>query len=228
MLQISEELLSDFKSIKYRIYSLSPLKEGIECFNSYKNFKTDEKFLVTTVEAKNIKSCDGKFYYTNEDLSADWFPSHIVNLNKNFKKCHSKPAKYASRIPDNVGKIISGYSCIVDTSELPAFKGVNEDKSVYEYRFYLTLFNKYTVKQLQYERHDLFDAKFESSKFDLISKMQNTDFLKEKDFVFINYKRQESENVVIGTVLKEGAGKYSLEYGTVYIDMTNKLSIKWN
>lgn len=228
MLQISEELLSDFKSSKYRVYSLVPLEEDVECFNSHKNFKTDEKFLVTAVEAKNIKSYNGKFFYTTEDLGADWFPAHIINLNKNFKKCKSKPTKCTSRIPDSVGKRIDGYGCIVDTSELPAFQGVNEDKSVYEYRFYLTLFNEYTVKQLRYERHDLFDAKFESSKFDLPSKMQNADFLKEKDFTLINYKRQESESVAIGTVLKEGAEKYSLEYGTVYIDMTNKLSIKWN
>ena len=123
---------------------------------------------------------------------------------------------------------IDGYGCVVDVDGLPAFSSMNEDITVSEYRFYLTLFNEYTIKQLRYERHDLFDAKFESSKFDLASKMQSTDFLKQKDFKMINYKRKDTENVVIGILLKEGTDKYSMDYGVVSIDMNNVLSIRWH
>lgn len=230
MLVISEAKKNELRSTKFKVYSLSPMSEGVECFGSSKDFSNTDKFYITAVNANHIKYNDGKFYYTNEDLSdvADWWPAHIIPTSKNFKKCKKDNMKCTSKIGDDVGKKIDGYGCLVDVSGLPAFNGVNEDITVSEYRFYLTLFNEYTVKQLRYERHELFDAKFESSKFDLLSKMQNVDFLKPKDFKIINYKRKDSENVPIGIVLKEGTDKYSMEYGIVSIDMNNILSVRWH
>ena len=58
--------------------------------------------------------------------------------------------------------------------------------------------------------------------------MQSTDFLKQKDFKMINYKRKDTENVIIGILLKEGTDKYSMDYGVVSIDMNNVLSLKWH
>lgn len=230
MIVISEDKKNELRSTKYKVYSLSPVSEGVECFSSSREFSSSDKFYITSVNANHIKYESGRFYYTNEDLSdvADWWPAHMLPTSKNFKKCKEPKIKYASRVGDNVGKKIDGYGCLVDVSELPAFNGVNEDIKVYEYRLYLTLFNDYTVKQLRYERHDLFDAKFESSKFDLAAKMQNVDFLKSKDFKMINHKRKDSENVIIGIILNEDSGKYSMEYGIVFIDMNNVLSIKWH
>ena len=111
---------------------------------------------------------------------------------------------------------------------LPAFNDVNEDISIHEYRFYLTLFNDYTVKQCQYERHNLHDAMFKSSKYDLPSKLQNSDLLKSKDFKIINARRSQEESVPVGLIIKEDNSKYSLEYGKVYINMENKISIVWH
>lgn len=230
MLIISEAKKNELRSTKYKVYSLSPISEGVECFGSSKSFSSTDKFYITAVNANHIKHNEGRFYYTNEDLSdvADWWPAHVLPTNKNFKKCKKTSIKCTTKVGDDVGKKIDGYGCLVDVSGLPAFNGVNEDLTVSEYRLYLTLFNEYTVKQLRYERHELFDAKFESSKFDLPAKMQSSDFLKPKDFKMINYKRKDIENVAIGIVLKEGTDKYSMEYGTVTIDMNNMLSVKWH
>jgi hypothetical protein len=230
MIVISEDKKNELKSTKYKVYSLSPMSEGVECFGSSKQFASTDKFYITAVNANHIKYESGKFYYTNEDLSdvADWWPAHILPTSKNFKKCKEPKIKCATKVGDDVGRKIDGYGCLVDVSGLPAFNGVNEDITVSEYRFYLTLFNEYTVKQLRYERHDLFDAKFESSKFDLAAKMQSADFLKPKDFKMINYKRKDTETVNVGIVLKESSDKYSMEYGIVFIDMNNMISVRWH
>lgn len=230
MLVISEDKKNELREIRFKVYSLSQISEGVECFNSSDVFNSTDKFYITAVNANHIKYCNNKFYYTNEDLSdvADWWPAHMLPASKSFKKCKNVIQKFSTKIGDDVGRKIDGYGCVVDVDGLPAFSSMNEDITVSEYRFYLTLFNEYTIKQLRYERHDLFDAKFESSKFDLASKMQSTDFLKQKDFKMINYKRKDTENVVIGILLKEGTDKYSMDYGVVSIDMNNVLSIRWH
>lgn len=230
MIVISEDKKNELRSTKYKVYSLSPVSEGVECFDSSTQFSNTDKFYITAVNANHIKHESGRFYYTNEDLSdvADWWPAHMLPANRKFKKCKEPKIKHTSRVGDSVGKKIDCQGCLVDVSGLPAFNGVNEDIKVYEYRLYLTLFNDYTVKQLRYERHDLFDAKFESSKFDLAAKMQSADFLKPKDFKMINHKRKDTETVNLGIVLKESSDKYSMEYGVVFIDMNNMLSVKWH
>lgn len=230
MIVISEDKKNELRSIKYKVYSLSPISEGVECFGSSVEFSSTDKFYITSVNANHIKHESGRFYYTNEDLSdvSDWWPAHILPTNRKFKKCKEPKIAYATKVGDSVGRKIDGYGCLVDVSGIQAFNGVNEDIKVYEYRLYLTLFNDYTVKQLRYERHDLFDARFESSKFDLAAKMQNADFLKPKDFKMINYKRKDAETVNVGIVLKESSDKYSMEYGVVFIDMNNMLSVKWH
>lgn len=230
MIIISENKKHELRLTKFKVYSLYPMSDGVECFSSSEFFSKDEKFYITSINANHVKYEDGKFYYTNEDLSdtIDWFPAHMLPASKNFKKCKNTSLKCTTKVDDDVGKKIDSYGYLIDDYGLPAFNGVNEDITVYEYRFYLTLFNDYTIKQLRYERHDLFDAKFESSKFDLAAKMQSADFLKPKDFKMINYKRKDDENVIIGIVLKEGSDKYSMEYGTAFIDMNNIVSIKWN
>ena len=231
MLYINEDKLNEIKSEKYKVYSKYPLSNGIECFPSSKCFKHDEKFYITSVPISNIK-CEGdKFFFTEESLSdvADWWPASIINVKNKFTKCKNFKHKCTSQISDKTGEIISDRKCVVDVSGLPAFNGVNEDVQPHEYRFYLTLFNDYTVKQLQYERHDLFDAKFNSTKFDLVDKMQNSDFLKSKDFAMINSKRADSDSICIGIVLKEDNNeKYSMNFGKVFIDMNNIVSIKWH
>lgn len=231
MIEISESKFNEIKRQRFKVYSKGPLTEGCECFSSRKSFADDEPFCITSVNIANIKHDNGKFYYTTEDLSevADWFPAHVLDVSNNFIPCKkSKKLKCASKVGNNVGKSIKSDKCVVDVSGMPAFNGVNEDLSVYEYRFYLTLFNDYTVKQCHYERRNLHDAIFKSSKYDLPSKLQNSDFLKSKDFTMINVRREKEESVPVGLIIKEDDNKYNLEYGKVYINMDNKISIIWH
>lgn len=234
MLIISKEKLSDLKLEKYRIYTKEAVRDGIECFSSLDDIDKSEAFCSAVVPINHIKysNADNKFYYTKEDLSdyADWYKAHVLPAIKKFKK-YNYHDNCTSKVGDDVGKKIDSYGCIVDASDLPAFQGVeiNENSAVYEYRFYLTLFNKYTIKQIKYDRHDLYDYKLQSSKFDLASKLQNSDFLKSKDFKIINYLRKNNELVPVGIILKEdSAEKYSVEYGTVFIDMNNLIVINWH
>ena len=118
-------------------------------------------------------------------------------------------------------------SFIVDATSMPAF--FNEDITVNDYRYFNTLFHEYTIEQVLYERYKLFDAKFNASKFDLVNKMQNSNFLQSKDFKMINSQRQYKESVYIGYIVKENKdGEIGVDYGYVYIDMNNKLSIIWH
>lgn len=230
MIEISEGKLNKLKNSKYRVYSKGPLVDGSECFTNNKLFAGDESFCITAVNANHIKRDNSKFVYTVEGLdeTADWFPAAIIDVSNNFIPCKKrKPTKCTKEVGDDVGKKIDGQGCIIDISGLPAFNGVNEDLSVFEYRFYLTLFNEYTIKQCQYERHNLQDATFTSSKYDLPAKLQNSDFLKSKDFTIINSRREAEESVPVGLIIREDSNKYSLEYGKVYINMDNKISIVW-
>lgn len=227
MIVLSESKINELKNQKYKVYSKEPLHEGCECFCSSKSFGSSEPFCITSVYANNIKHENGRFFYTEDDLSkvSDWWPKHLLPIQGMFVACGKK----------RKDKIASN-KCIVDVSGLPAFNGVtedqaatNEDVSIHEYRFYLTLFNDYTIKQVQYERHNLYDAQFTSSKFDLPNKLQNSDFLKSKDFKMINSRRGEEENVQVGLIVKEDVeNKYTIEYGRVYINMENQISIMWH
>lgn len=217
---IQDDKLNELKNTKFRVYSKTPLCDNCECYGNSNTFDGSKPFYIASVKAANIKNVDGKFYYTTEEFNgvADFWPAHIINLSNNFSKIkHRKNAAIKSN------------KCIVDVSELPAFNNVNEDTTINEYRFYLTLFNNFTVSQCRFERHDLYDAQFSSSKYDLTSKMQNADFLKSKDFVMINSRRHEEETIPIGIVIREDIDKASktIEYGIVYINMSNQLSIVW-
>lgn len=223
MLYVKDELIKEAKSSKYRVYSNVPLSEGVECFPNTDTFNDSDTYYVSSVKTGNIR-CDksnGKFYFTNEDLSevADWFPAHVIPIGTKFIKLRNKKKQ-----------CIGSNTCIVDVSQLKAFSNdaTNEDVSVSEYKFYLTLFNKYTVSQCIYERNNLYDAKVTSSKYDLPSRLQNSDFLKSKDFKVINLHRNEMESVPVGLIIKEPSDKYTVDYGTVYIDMNNVISIKWH
>ena len=231
MIELSDNKLNELKDCKYKVYTKGPLTEGSECFSSSDVFKNNERFCITAVNGKNIKHDSGRFYYTSEGLdeTCDFFPAQILDVASNFVPCkkRKKSTKCTQEVGDDVGKKIDGQGCLIDISGLPAFNGVNEDLSVFEYRFYLTLFNEYTVKQCQYERHNLQDATFTSSKYDLPAKLQNSDFLKSKDFTIINSRREREESVPVGLIIKEGNSKYSIEYGRVYINMENKISIIW-
>ncbi len=231
MIDVYENKLHELCNSKYKVYSKEPLVEGCECFYSSDTFSADEGFCVTSVNATNIKHSNGKFFYTEEDLSdvADWFPAQAMAIVGSFTPCKKRKAvKCTSVVDDSVGKSIKSNKYIIDVSGLPAFNGVNEDLSVYEYRFYLTLFNDYTVKQCLYERKNLQDATFTSSKYDLVSKLQNSDFLKSKDFKMINVRREKEESVQVGLIIKCDGNKYNIEYGRVYINMDNRISIVWH
>lgn len=226
MLVLSEATINELKNKRFKVYTKEPLNNGCECFNSHESFDSNKQYYISSVKASNIQNKNGKFYYVSEEFDdvADFWPKHIMNLSSKFIKNKKKP--YA----------IKSNKCIIDVSGLPAFNGLsslstNEDVAVYEYRFYLTLFENYTVEQCQYERHNLYDAKYKSSKYDLTSKMQCSDFLKSKDFTMINSKRADEESVSIGYVIKESSSdaKFStIEYGTVFINMSNQLSIMWH
>jgi len=225
MIFVKDELIKEAKNTKYRVYSKSPLHEGVECFPCATQFEGKDTYFITSVKTENIR-CDKssgacKFYYTNEDLSevADWFPAHVIPIGTKFVK-----------IKKNKKPCIGSYNCLVDVSQLPAFNTdtTNEDVAVNEYKFFLTLFNEYTISQCIYERNKLYDAKVTSSKYDLPAKLQNSDFLKSKDFTVINVRRNEMETVPVGLIVKESTDKYVIEYGTVFIDMNNIISIKWN
>lgn len=223
MLIISDKLLNETRDSKYKVYSKAPLDNNVECFSSSNSFKNSDKFYITATPISHIRYTDGKFYYTSEDLSstADWFPAHVIPIGNTFVKCKGKKHK--------IGTVIGSNKCVVDVSGLPAFNGVNEDISIYEYRFYITLFNNYTIKQIIYDRYNLFDLKLKSSKYDLVSKLQNANLIKPNEFVMINNKRKDEESVRIGVVIKESGDKSrSIEYGDVYINMNNIISIKWN
>ena len=227
MIEVSEDKLNELKNSRYRVYSVGELTDGCECFSSNKSLGS-ESFCVTSVKSTNIKCDNDRFYYTTDDLSnaADWFPAQLIKISNNFVPCRNcKYVNGAKKVGNNVGKSISSNKCIVDVSNLPAF---NEDLSVYEYRFYLTLFNDYSVKQCRYERFNLYDAIYKSSKYDLVSRLQNSDFLKSKDFVVINSERETKETVPVGLVINCSSDKYNIEYGTVYINMDNQVSIVWN
>lgn len=225
MLVLSENKLNELKNNKYVVYSKCPLDEGIECLCSNDSFNSNDTFYVKNVKANHIKHDNGKFYYTEDDLSTtiDWFPAQLLPINSKFTKSKSRKSK--------IGSCIKSNKCIVDVSGLPSFNGIetNEDATVNEYRLYITLFNNYTVAQCQFERHNLFDAQFKSSKYDLVSKIQNSDFLKSNDFVVINSKRCTEESVAVALVIKENKnGLKNSEYGDVYINMDNKISIIWH
>lgn len=221
MLILSENRLSRLKNHKYNVYSNEPLTEGSECF-SKDEIDSSKSYCVKSVKASNIISREGKYYYTSEEFDdvADFWPKHIINLNTKFKR--------------NKKAAISSNKCIVDVSGLPAFNNTNEDVSVNSYRFYLTLFNNYTIEQCRFERYHLFDAQFKSSKYELASKIQNSDFLKSKDFVMINSLRNKEESVPVGLIVKENdeladsKQEINVEYGTVYLNMNNQVSIIWN
>ena len=222
MIIISEEFKSSVKYIRYKVYSKHELSDGEECFNSNESFDTD-LFYITNVPVSNIKHINGKFFYTKEDLSttADWFPAHVLHINNVFKKC--------KKVSNKLGKSISSKNCLIDVSDMPAFNGVNEDASINHYKLYITLFNDFSVKQCLYDRAKLFDAEFNSSKYDLPAKVQNSNFLKSKDFTMINYKRQDDESVKVGLIIKDmSSDDRTIEYGTIYINMENKISIIWN
>lgn len=230
MLTITKENLDTLKDSKYKVYSRQPLDEGVECFYSSDNFGRRDGFCITAVPISHIKCKDGRFFYTTEDLStvADWFPKHVLNVGSKFVPCKKNKRLHCVMQIDTkkYGNKISSDTCLVDIGGLPAF---NEDLSINEYRFYLTLFNDYTVKQCQLERHNLQDATFTSSKYDLTAKLQNSDFLKSKDFKVINVRRETEESVPVGLIIKENTEKYSpLDYGKVYINMENKISIVWH
>lgn len=231
MIELSENKLNKLKDCKYRVYTKGPLTDGSECFPSMKSFSKNDGFCITAVNGNHIKHDNGKFYYTAEGLdeTCDFFPAQILDVANNFVPCkkRKKSTKCTQEVGDDVGKKIDGQGCLIDVSGLPAFNGIYEDLSVFEYRFYLTLFNDYTVKQCQYERHNLQDATFTSSKYDLPAKLQSSDFLKSKDFTIINSRREREESVPVGLIIKESNNKYSLEYGRVYINMENKISIVW-
>jgi hypothetical protein len=215
--------MNEIRQDKYKVYSKEPMSENVECFSSSDSFAHDEKFYITSVNANHIRHDNGKFYYTNEDLSStiDWFPAHVIPIGNTFVKCKSKKYK--------IGTVIGSDKFIVDVSGMPAFNGVNEDASIFEYRFYITLFNDYNVKQIIYDRYNLFDLKIKSSKYDLVAKLQNANLLKPNDFVVINNKRKDDESVCIGIVIKDSGDRYKpTEYGYVYINMSNIISIKWN
>lgn len=224
MLVISENILDKYKNSKYVVYSKEKLSDGVECFSSKADLNESESYFITSVGLNHIQSSNGKFYYTEDDLSnsIDWFPAQIIDVGTKFKKSCKKKSKLGTAIKSN--------KCIVDVSGLPAFKGcTNEDISVNEYRFYLTLFNDYTIEQVRYERHDLYDAQFKSSKYDLVSKLQDSDFLKSKDFKIINSKREKDESVQVGLIVKEDTdNSYSIDYGRVFINMNNQVSIVWH
>ena len=224
MLCVSENIKNKYKYYKCKVYTKEPITEGCECFFSKDCIKYEKRF-TEYINTYNIKHKNGKFYFTNEDLSnvADWWPKHMLPI----------IGAYVSSNKGNKKNKKRKNSFIVDVSALPAFNGsmfenINEDVSVHEYRLYITLFNNYTVKQCQFDRFKLYDAKFNSSKYDLTAKIQSSDFLKSKDFTVINVKRKTDENVLIGIIIKSPENnEYSNEYGKLYIDMENKVSIIW-
>ena len=197
MLIISEQKRQELRRTRYEVYAEGSLKEGAE-LSPFQDAERPNKHIVNSF---NIRHVDGKFYFTEEDLSdiIDWFPAHIIPI---------------------------GRSKLKKTKRFVARK--NEEIEVHEYRFYNTLFNKFTLKQIQFERRNLHDGKFISSKYDLVSRMQGSKVLKSKDFKMINVARKDNELVPIGMVVKESKDKNSLvEYGIVYINMDNRLSILW-
>ena len=231
MLILSENKLNYYKNYIVNVYTNEPLYNGCECFATSESL--DGKYYKSKVSACNIKHNDGKFYYSNEDLSqyADWFQADMLPIIGAFVS--SEPMyKYNKKYKCNTlvkqkpsGKLSKSF--IVDAASMPAF--FNEDITVNDYRYFNTLFHEYTIEQVLYERYKLFDAKFKASKFDLVNKMQNSNFLQSKDFKMINSQRQYKESVYIGYIVKENKDdEIGVDYGYVYIDMNNKLSIIWH
>lgn len=210
--------VDNYRYSKCTIFSKEPFIDGCECFNS--NESLDEDYYVKTVKLCNIKHVNGKFYYTTEDLYkyADQYPEDMLPVIGAFVKSKKGKRKVSK-------------SFITDVSGLPAFNVCTacEDVKIHTYRLYITLFNDFNVKQCRYDRYKLYDALYKSSKYDLESKIQNSEFLKSKDFTVINLKRKDKESIPVALVLQEPEDdEYSNVYGTLFIDMNNILSIKWH
>lgn len=228
MLVLSDRLINEMKEHIYKVYVKRVLREGCECFKS--RFKCNEKLCIYKVKAKNLVYNEGRLFYTEglED-SSDWYPAQLININNFFEPVSGKKKKTCTSVlSKDKGKVIDSDRYIVDVSGMSSFKGINEELIVSEYKLFITLFKNYSVKECLYNRQDLCDATFTSTKYDLTDKLQNSDFLKSKDFVIINNRRSEEENIPVGLIIKTDGNDYSLEYGTVYINMNNILYIKWN
>lgn len=233
MLELSDELYRKLCKKKVRAFFKDYPNNGVECFASINEKDLDSDYFVKTVYAGDIMCYeDGSYHLDYSDIKKDVLPiiGAFTPCRKHKKQKSVSKQRCASQVDDNVGKKIDGQGCLVDVSQLPAFNTdtTNEDVAVNEYKFFLTLFNEYTISQCIYERNKLYDAKVTSSKYDLPAKLQNSDFLKSKDFTVINVRRNEMETVPVGLIVKESADKYVIEYGTVFIDMNNIVSIKWN
>lgn len=222
-----DSLLEKYKNCKFKVYVQNEVFEGCECLP---NNQCNTKLYIKYIEGNHIKHENGKFYFTNEDLSIydDFFGKHLFPVIGAFVESGKDvQVKGTKKVKNSIGKKISSNKFIVDTSGLPAF--TNEDLQVFEYRFYLTLFKDISIKEAQYDRFELYDAKFKSSKYDLVAKMQSSDFLKSKDFKMINSLRKNTENIEIGLIMKnDPASKYICDYGKVYINMQNKITIIWH
>ena len=178
MLILSENKLNYYKNYIVNVYTNEPLYNGCECFATSESL--DGKYYKSKVSACNIKYNDGRFYYSNEDLSqyADWFQADMLPIIGAFVS--SEPVyKYNKKYKCNTlvkqkpsGKLSKSF--MVDAASMPAF--FNEDITVNDYRYFNTLFHEYTIEQVLYERYKLFDAKFKASRFDLVNKMQNSNF----------------------------------------------------
>lgn len=229
MLSLTDNLIKNLKRVQYAVYSLEPLREGVECFPlPPKNIGSNDKipYCLTSVSVNNIKHDSGRFYYTSEDLSsyADWYPAHALNVGSKFTRSKLPKTKCTSKVSDKLGRVIGSDRFLVDVSGMPAF----EDSHVTDYYFYSTLFNDYSIKQIRHEREKLYDLKITCSKYDLTNRLQNSDILRQKDFTIINTERMRSEDVKVGIVTELDNKNINMEYGTVFINMNNLFFILWN
>ena len=230
MLTLSDKIIKNIKKTQYAVYSLDPLREGVECFPAppMKGIGDIEKtpYCLTSVRVNNIKHDSGRFYYTSEDLSsyADWYPAHVMIVGNTFTRSKSPKTKCTTQVSDRLGRVIGSDRFLVDVSGMPAF----EDSHVVDYYFYNTLFNDYSIKQIRHEREKLYDLKLTCSKYDLTIRLQNSDILRQKDFTIINTERTNSEDVKIGIVTEHDDKNINMEYGTVFINMNNLLFVLWN
>lgn len=99
-----------------------------------------------------------------------------------------------------------------------------------EYNFYFTIYDKERTPNSIIENGIRPDFILKTkSKYSLEQDLQNSGFLKDKDFGVLNKNRNSEMNTLLGFILDPLYSSSSREwdYAEVYLDVNNNISLKW-
>lgn len=201
---------------RVRIYASKPLNSFMKVSFEAKSDLNSEFIYSKKVDINHIICFDNNVTYylgdcKNEDFSifTTWFNPSVMDIN--MKKSNSN-------------KRVLSYKDILKRHKN---EGLEASSKTYEYLYFNTLFADFEISDIVATRLPLYDLKFISTKFDVASQLQNSNFLENKDFVIINERRAEQSLVKLGYILSL-KDHSNFDYATVYIDMNNIISVFWN